>query len=173
MKKKILSSITVVILLAESVYAGESYLGFGYAMLDNVGKNDNGYLLDMGVRFGKKIKNRFGTEFTFTQTSDFDEGLGNYIDFYYSLGYEVYRGVTLNANIGYAFEDIGTVQIGSSKEESIYATGMSYGVGAYYDFTHHISIGLEYKKYDLSYDVSSVSLDHDIESVGLKVFYNF
>jgi len=173
MKKKMLSFILISIVFIGKLYAGQGYIGLGYAVLDKDTKGNDGYLLDMGVLFGKKIKNRFGTEFTFTQTSDFDEGLGNYIDFYYSLGYEVYRGVTLSANIGYAFEDIGSIQTGNNKEESIYATGMSYGVGAYYDFTHHVGIGLEYKKYDLSYDVASVSLDHDIESVGLKVFYNF
>ncbi len=172
MKKKIVSAVVASVLLAGNVYGAQGYFGLGYAMTQSSSNDENGYLIDMGVKFGEKFKNRFGTEFTLRQTSDADSGLGNYIGFYYSLGYEIFDDFTLAANVGYAFEDIGSMGSGRNKT-AIYATGMSYGIGSYYDFTKHISVGLEYKKYDLSYEDSFFTLKDDIDSIGLKVFYNF
>jgi len=172
MKKQIVSAVVASVLLAGNVYGAQRYFGLGYAMTQSSSSDDSGYLIDMGIKFGEKFKNRVGMEFTLRQTSDANSGLGNYIGLYYSLGYEVLDDFTLAANVGYAFENVGSVS-SSSTQSNIYATGMSYGIGSYYDFTKHISIGLEYKKYDLTYEDSFLTLKDDIDSLGLKVFYNF
>jgi len=172
MKRKIAGLVLGGFLASTTSHAAQGYMGLGYAMVNSSSANDSGYLLDMGVKFGEKFKNRFGMEYTLAQTDDWSSGIGNYIDFYYSLGYEVFDDVTLAGNIGYGFEEIGTMRSGSTTT-AIYATGLSYGASLYYDISKHFSVALAYKKYDLEYELFGINASTTMDNTALKLFYNF
>jgi len=165
--KKIIQGLTVATLLVgSSAFAGNGFLSVGYAdVAREGGESQTGVSLNLGAKFGKSFKQRFGMEYIFVNSDDNGQAtVGNSIDFYYTLGYEVYKDFTVGANVGYGFESIDTIGSGSNQVD-VYASGLSYGATLTYEISRHFEAIAEYKKYDLDYE--GISFAKDVTTVSL------
>ncbi len=165
----------ILLFAVTELFSAQGYMGVGYTSLqqqNDTQKDNDGYTLDMGVRFDTTIKQRAGMEYLYTNISDFHSGVGNSINFYYEAGYEIFTHLVVMAKVGYSFEEVDRIGSGSTST-GVYAHGLCYGAGGYYDITRNWSVALEYTTFDLSYDLFSTTLDHDFDAIGVKVFYNF
>ena len=166
MKQRLVSVVAASMVAGTTLFGANGFFGMSYVNVVQSDTTSQGFSVNTGVKFGETFKQRFGTELiALTDSSDDSGGM---INFYYSLGYEVLPSFIVAANVGYGFEDIGTIGSGSNST-TVYATGMSYGATLVYEFTQHIDGIAEYKKYNLDYE--GVSFDRDVATLGLA--YNF
>jgi len=175
MKKTLLSLATLAALLATpSTLAakGQGYMGLGYGEISLDEYSSSTVSLDMGARFGETFKQGIGIKYIF-MLDEWDgldtTGIG---DIYYKIGYEFFKDFILSANIGFGFEDVGTIGSGSN-QTTVFATGITYGGDLTYRLTQHIDITAEYKKMDLSYDLYGVDYEHNYDYISGYIGYRF
>ena len=172
MKKSFKAMVTAAILGTSAVY-GAGYTSLGYASAKTNEVSRNGVTFDLGARFGKTVKQGVGMKYIFIGKNDnLNDGTGNVLDFYYMIGYEVYKDLIVYANGGYGFESLGSVGTGSNKTET-YATGFTYGADIVYNISERFDTFIEYKKLDLSYDIGLVSTDFKTDLVSLGIGVKF
>ena len=170
MKTK-LTALTAAAILGSSSAFGAGYASLGYASAKTDKVSRNGVTFDIGARFGKSVKQGLGMKYIFIGKNDnLSDATGNVLDFYYMIGYEVYKDFIVYANGGYGFESLGSVGSGSDRVET-FATGFTYGADIVYDISKRFNVFVEYKRLDFNYDVGSVSQDlkTDLVSLGIGV----
>ena len=166
--KKLLTSVAVATVLATGAVA-KTNIDLGYANVSLNGKSKSGMSVGYGANFGDSIKQSVGLRVSFLgKGNDADEELGNIGDIYYDVGYEFYPNTIGYGSIGYGFMSIGSIGTGQNKT-SIYATGVTKGVGVKYNINEKFALDLAYKTYTLSYE----QLDFDIKSTNLSLVYKF
>jgi len=162
--------IFVGMLITSSVFAGAGFMDIGYANVssDTV-ETQNGVNLNFGAKFGESFKNRIGIEYVYVKNDNDISGMG---DIYYSLGYEVLKDLSIGVNVGFGFEDVGTIRSGSSSTDII-ATGLTYGATAVYELSNNLELVAEYKKYDLSAEVFDQTIDYNRDVITVSIGFCF
>jgi len=162
--KKIVYSLAAMASLAVVSADAKSFLSFGYGSLSGDAVDSDTVYVESGIRFGEDIKQRVGFRYSYMIDSDYSKSgtLGGVIDMYYKIGYEVYKNVVMSATLGYAFEDVA-----SRGDDTVLATGLVYGADVAYNINKTFDIGLEYRKYDLSYDLLG---EHDYEYDAISAY---
>jgi len=161
MIKKIIGSATLVAMLSVSAqaYGAERYLGIGYASA-NIGDTLNeGLSIDLGIKFGDKIKNRFGSELI-QINKNLNSGDGNIINFYYNIGYEVVEGLIPYVSMGYMFQSF----------SEIMSDGFSYGAGVEYEISKNFSLESSYKLSTLELPLGN---KYDVSIMQVNLAYRF
>jgi len=169
--KKVTNLLVGLLIVKNSAFAGAGFMDIGYASVSSdAAKTQNGVNLNVGAKFGESFKHRIGVEGVYVQSdNDSISGMG---DIYYSLGYEVFKDFLIGANIGFGFEDVGTIGSGGSSTDII-ATGFVYGATAVYELNKNFEIIAEYKKYDLSAEVFTQTIDYNRDVITIGIGFCF
>jgi hypothetical protein len=166
MKTKIVTLVAASMLFTGSLNASEKFISAGFASANIDGTTSAAPVVDIGIKFGKTYKQKIGTRFIFVgENKDFSDGQGNLGDIYYSLGHDVYKNTTLSAKLGMEFQSLGT----DSSGDTVYASGLSYGLVMSYEVSKSFDIGVSYTKSNLSYQ----SLSYDVDVIDASVSYSF
>ena len=168
MKKRLLGVVTASMILTTGAMAAKSgtYIAAGYGSASIDGTTKAAPILDMGLQFGEKYKQTIATKFIFTgSNSNLNDGQGNIGEFYYSLGYDVYKDITLSAKLGYGFEELGTTSDGTT----LYAGGVSYGAIAKYSISNSFETFASYTHMNLS----GSGVNYSVDVADISVAYVF
>lgn len=139
----------------------DGFVDIGYANGDINGTIKSGISLGYGANFGEIYKQTIGFNILFLgDGNSASEDKGNIGDIYYNLGYQFLPNVIGYGSLGYGFQSLGRVS-----NTSVYAGGLSVGGGIQYGISNNLSIDINYKKYNLSFD--SVSYDSKVTSIAL------
>lgn len=169
MKTKIVSMIAATVLLKSALNAGQGYISAGYANVNIEGVVSTGVSIDVGTQFGETFKQKLGTKYILVSGNDkHSNDKQNMGDIYYSLGFEVFPSTIIAANIGFAYQDIGSIGTRNNKT-TVYATGLSYGATLTYDIIKHFDVALCYTKSDLNYD----TLNYTVDVIDASIAYKF
>jgi hypothetical protein len=159
------------VLILNSAFAGAGFMDIGYVNVSSdAAETQNGVNLNFGAKFGESFKNRIGVEYVYVKNdNDSISGMG---DIYYTLGYEILKDFSIGANVGFGYEDVGTIRSGSSSTDII-ATGLTYGATAVYELNKNLELVAEYKKYDLSAEVFSQTIDYNRDVITVSIGFCF
>ncbi len=170
MNRKIISITAATIFLSSSVFAGDRYLGAGYANINDDESSTNGIGLNMRLQFGDMIKNAIGVEYFVSENNnDINDSKGNTVNVYYNLGYKVISNTNLYGSIGYGGQSIGSYGAGSSQVKDVMATGMSFGAGINYSLNNSFDIDVSYKQFNLSY----LDIDYTLNVTNIGLAYKY
>jgi hypothetical protein len=159
------------LIVANSAFAGAGFMDVGYASVSSdTAETQNGVNLNFGAKFGESFKNRIGVEYVYVKNDN--DSIGGMGDVYYSLGYEILKDFSIGANVGFGFEDVGTIRSGSSSTDII-ATGLTYGATAVYELNKNFELVAEYKKYDLSAEVFNQTIDYNRDVITVSIGFCF
>ena len=164
---KIMGILALSSALASSAMAKDkgAFFQVGYGSAKIASKSAGAVVVDFGGKFGETYKQSVGWRIVFSGENDeWSDGTGNIGEFYYTLGYEVFKDTILSAKVGYAFEDIGKI-----RDTSVYATGITYGAVAKYALSESFDIVATYTHSSLSYE----SIDHTMDVADIGISYTF
>ena len=166
--KKVLATLSICLSFSSSTLYADSnrLIMVGYSNVDGDVYNGQAIYMDFGFRYGETIKQKVGLRYTYMIDSDYDKAgsLGGLWDVNYQIGYEVYKDITCSIFGGYAFEDVAT-----NNMKSVMAAGFTYGAEVSYKFNDLLQFGIEYKKYDLSYEISGVEPEYDYKLLSAYI----
>jgi len=166
---KIVSTALLAGLLSTSLQANESdfYVGYSSGTMDN--EAVNGTTVGWAMRMDTKhFQNSIGFEGNlFGKNDNASDGSGNTGVIFLSSGYKVSENLIPYALVGYAFQDLGTSDDGTSNM----ATGLAYGAGIKYKFSKSFGLDVNYKTYSLE-DVNNYQYDVSFASASLIWTFN-
>lgn len=157
-------------------YGGLSFSGVSGGMNENTGgplldlDSDTGLGLFAGYNWqsGNLV---YGGELNYTNFSTpFTGAAGSSVD----------DSLELRARVGYAMDNVLLYGfVGAARSDATFGaadynlTGVSYGLGAQYQFTNGVFAGLELGRRDVSDTVGGNTLGADIDTVSLRVGFQF
>lgn len=167
--KQLILGATLLATLSSTAFAGQAGVQVGYTSASMGGVSTSGVSIGYGAHFGETYKQSVGFSIDFLgKENDANEDKGNIGNFYYSLGYEVLPKTVVYGTVGYGMQSLGTVGTGSNKT-SVYATGLSTGVGVEYNINKNFALDASYRNYALSH----ANLDYDIQTTNVSLVYKY
>ena len=166
--KKVLSTVAVAaILTTTGASAKNSNFNVGYSSVSIDGVSKSGVSVGYGIGFGETIKQNIGLKVIFLgKNNSINEDQSNIGNISYDIGYEIYPKTTAYVSVGYEFKSLGQ----GVNNESVYAVGLSTGLGIKYDINDNFATDISYHKASLEYVGLSL---YDVSSTNISLIYKF